>query len=88
MTTIESETTNQMMKKLSISSNDNEMPQSETEHLDLDDDEIIAGIKFVNYRDESQIDSVMTLVGRDLSEPYSGAFVGFSLLTSRCDAKE
>ncbi len=32
---------------------------------------IIPGIKFVNYRDESQIDCVMRLVGRDLSEPYS-----------------
>lgn len=37
----------------------------------LDPDEVISGIKFVNYRDESQLDSVMTLVGRDLSEPYS-----------------
>ena len=32
----------------------------------------IEGIKFINYRDESQLDSVMRLVGRDLSEPYSG----------------
>jgi len=31
----------------------------------------IEGIEFVDYRDESQIDSVMSLVGRDLSEPYS-----------------
>mmetsp|Transcript_18621 Transcript_18621/g.28252 ORF Transcript_18621/g.28252 Transcript_18621/m.28252 type:complete len:218 (-) Transcript_18621:1170-1823(-) len=38
---------------------------------ELDDDEIIEGINFVNYRDESQIESVMRLVGRDLSEPYS-----------------
>ena len=38
----------------------------------IDDDMIIPGIKFINYRDESQIDSVMKLVGRDLSEPYSG----------------
>ena len=37
----------------------------------IDDDMIIPGIKFVNYRDESQIDCVMRLVGRDLSEPYS-----------------
>jgi peptide alpha-N-acetyltransferase len=38
---------------------------------DDDDEEAIPGIKFVNYRDESQLDSVMRLVGRDLSEPYS-----------------
>ena len=31
----------------------------------------IEGIDFVDYRDESQIESVMSLVGRDLSEPYS-----------------
>lgn len=31
----------------------------------------IEGIEFVNYKDESQLDSVMSLVGRDLSEPYS-----------------
>ena len=39
------------------------------ESSDIDD---IEGIKFINYRDESQLDSVMRLVGRDLSEPYSG----------------
>ena len=32
----------------------------------------IEGIKFMDYKDESQLDSVMRLVGRDLSEPYSG----------------
>ncbi|GFH60036.1 N-alpha-acetyltransferase 30 [Chaetoceros tenuissimus] len=37
----------------------------------IDEDMIIQGIKFVNYKDESQIDIVMKLVGRDLSEPYS-----------------
>jgi hypothetical protein len=31
----------------------------------------IEGIDFVDYRDESLLDSVMSLVGRDLSEPYS-----------------
>lgn len=34
----------------------------------LDD---ILGIRFVEYPDESQLDAVMNLVGRDLSEPYS-----------------
>lgn len=38
----------------------------------VEDDEKIPGIKFVNYKDESQLDSVMRLVGKDLSEPYSG----------------
>jgi len=31
----------------------------------------IEGIEFVNYQDESQLESVMKLVGQDLSEPYS-----------------
>lgn len=31
----------------------------------------IPGIRFVEYPDESQLDAVMSLVGRDLSEPYS-----------------
>mmetsp|Transcript_7783 Transcript_7783/g.14168 ORF Transcript_7783/g.14168 Transcript_7783/m.14168 type:complete len:186 (+) Transcript_7783:44-601(+) len=31
----------------------------------------IEGIEFIDYHDESQIDAVMSLVGRDLSEPYS-----------------
>ncbi|KAI2494728.1 FR47-like protein [Fragilaria crotonensis] len=33
--------------------------------------EDIPGIIFRDYVDESQLDSVMSLVGRDLSEPYS-----------------
>lgn len=32
------------------------------------------GIKFVDYQDESQLDHVMSLVGRDLSEPYSSTY--------------
>lgn len=51
--------------------------KSQTIHTsfdELDDDEIIGGINFVNYKDESQIESVMRLVGRDLSEPYSGMY--------------
>lgn len=36
-----------------------------------DDDSEIENITFVDYMDESQLDSVMSLVGRDLSEPYS-----------------
>jgi hypothetical protein len=31
----------------------------------------VPGIRFVDYPDESQLDAVMNLVGRDLSEPYS-----------------
>ena len=38
---------------------------------DLDDNESIDGIEFVDYMDESQLENVMELVGRDLSEPYS-----------------
>lgn len=47
--------------------NDNDVDVDEV----IDEDMIIPGIKFVNYKDESQMDSVMKLVGRDLSEPYS-----------------
>jgi hypothetical protein len=31
----------------------------------------IEGIVFIDYKDESQLASVMSLVDRDLSEPYS-----------------
>jgi hypothetical protein len=37
--------------------------------------EEIDGIIFRDYIDESQLDSVMCLVGRDLSEPYSSEFI-------------
>jgi hypothetical protein len=40
-----------------------------------DDDEVIPGIRFVDYVDESQLDQVMSLVGRDLSEPYSSKYL-------------
>ena len=33
-----------------------------------------SSIVFVDYRDESQLSAVMSLVGRDLSEPYSSTF--------------
>ncbi|CAB9505871.1 alpha-acetyltransferase 30 [Seminavis robusta] len=36
-----------------------------------EEEEEIDGIEFVNYTDESQLEYVMDLVGRDLSEPYS-----------------
>jgi hypothetical protein len=35
----------------------------------------IEGIIFVDYKDETQLDSVMSMVGRDLSEPYSSECV-------------
>jgi hypothetical protein len=34
----------------------------------------IHGIRFTDYQDESQLDHVMSLVGRDLSEPYSSTY--------------
>jgi len=40
-------------------------------------DDSIAGIRFVDYVDESQLEHVMSLVGRDLSEPYSSAYICF-----------
>lgn len=36
-------------------------------------DEEIEGIRFVDYMNEMQLEHVMSLVGRDLSEPYSSA---------------
>jgi len=36
-----------------------------------DGDSGIPGIKFVSYKDESQLEKVMQLVANDLSEPYS-----------------
>jgi hypothetical protein len=36
----------------------------------------IPGIRFVDYPDESQLEAVMNLVGRDLSEPYSSTCAG------------
>lgn len=35
----------------------------------------IEGIRFVDYKDESQLQYVMSLVGKDLSEPYSSKCV-------------
>ena len=36
-----------------------------------DDNESVKGIEFVDYMAESQLESVMELEGRDLSEPHS-----------------
>jgi hypothetical protein len=35
----------------------------------------IPGIVFIDYVNESQLDAVMSLVGNDLSEPYSSKLV-------------
>lgn len=43
-------------------------------HSNYEDEEYgeeIDGITFVNYKNEAQLESLMELVGRDLSEPYS-----------------
>jgi hypothetical protein len=45
--------------------------------VDSSDDESIPGIRFVDYVDESQLDQVMSLVGRDLSEPYSSKYLPY-----------
>ncbi len=57
------------LEDLSVSKEGN--PKNDSKNNE-DQDEAIKGIKFIPYRNESQIDSVMRLVGRDLSEPYSG----------------
>jgi hypothetical protein len=37
--------------------------------------ETIPGIRFMDYENEKQLEAVMSLVGRDLSEPYSSMYV-------------
>ena len=39
-----------------------------------ENEDSIPGIKFCDYKDECQLESVMRLVGSKLSEPYSGGF--------------
>lgn len=46
-------------------------PMVPTSHHQEQEESEIDGIAFSNYQDESQLDIVMSLVGRDLSEPYS-----------------
>jgi len=53
---------------------DKKLGESEENTDQLEGDEKISDMKFTNYKDESQLDYVMTLVGRDLSEPYSSEF--------------
>jgi hypothetical protein len=68
-----------------MASDEQSVPPEQSEKLlsklslnDDDDMDAIPGIKFVNYRDESQLEYVMRLVGRDLSEPYSSEFIVIS----------
>jgi hypothetical protein len=49
------------------------------------EDEVIDGISFVDYRDESQLNDVMRLVGADLSEPYSSKSMQLPYSTHRSD---
>lgn len=51
--------------------NTTKLESATTNHNTCDNNDEINGIRFVNYVDESQLDHVMSLVGRDLSEPYS-----------------
>jgi hypothetical protein len=44
----------------------------------------IEGISFVDYVDERQLDDVMALVGRDLSEPYSSTNGAINLYVVCC----
>jgi N-alpha-acetyltransferase 30 len=64
---------------------------STPEHVSLvvpdhDDDgnDSIEGIRFVDYVDESQLEDVMSLVGRDLSEPYSSAYSNVFFHMEKC----
>jgi hypothetical protein len=55
--------------------------KSKTNSSGCCDDEI-EGIRFVDYVDESQLHDVMSLVGRDLSEPYSSESFQLQMLFS------
>ena len=75
----ESTIENNLEQNLKITSDEESSSENKQHMYNFDDeeensDQIIPGIKFVNYRDESQIHSVMRLVGKDLSEPYSSRF--------------
>jgi hypothetical protein len=50
-------------------------PRTDVHNNKSNDDEEIAGVRFVDYVDESQLEHVMSLVGNDLSEPYSSEFL-------------
>ena len=45
--------------------------RTKNKNAEEEEEERIPGIRFVDYRDESDLETVMRLVGRDLSEPYS-----------------
>lgn len=64
---------NLSIEKLVLETQD-EIAESYEKAEDFEDSDEIDGIKFVNYRDESDLASVMALVGRDLSEPYSSKY--------------
>jgi len=53
----------EILSKLKLSDND----KVSTNNKDIS----IPGIKFTNYEDERQLEAVMRLVSKDLSEPYS-----------------
>jgi hypothetical protein len=53
------------LAQTSVNEDDNQQLQPGGENL------IIEGIEFVDYANESQLEHVMDLVSRDLSEPYS-----------------
>lgn len=53
----------EILSKLKVSADDKPSTNN--------DDISIPGIKFVNYGDEKQLEAVMRLVSKDLSEPYS-----------------
>lgn len=50
---------------------DDDSSSNNNNHFDNEEEDKIKGIKFVNYKNEEQLDTLMELVGRDLSEPYS-----------------
>jgi peptide alpha-N-acetyltransferase len=60
-----------MSKVHNLNATQSTKPIKATANILLHGDGEIPGVCFVDYRDESQLDDVMSLVGRDLSEPYS-----------------
>jgi N-alpha-acetyltransferase 30 len=76
---LEAEKATNELARLSLSENPSVATRGDTKPTGNCGDDHVAcagesSIVFVDYRDESQLSAVMSLVGRDLSEPYSSTF--------------
>ena len=76
----DNDTTTSQIKLLSLTMEHEEKQEQNNDRKQQDDYEeekygnAIEGIRFVNYKDESQLKSMMSLVSRDLSEQCSSEY--------------